>query len=1088
MKLVAIILLAGGLQVSAAGYSQNVTLKVSKAPLVKVFKAIKQQTGFSFFYENTLLAQANPVTIDAQNMPLIQLLDICFANQPLTYSIVKRQITVKERKQVNLPILPLKPVANIDIKGRVVDNQGQPVQGATVRIQGSAQTVITNEKGEFFFSDVAEETVIIISSIGYETATFAVQGARTLTATLAIKTNSLDEAVVKGYYTTTKRLNTGNVSTVRAVDIERQPVSNPISALQGRVPGLIIAQSTGLPGGGLSIQLRGRNSIDNGNDPFYVIDGVPFVSQLAGSALNGSLRGGNPLNFINPADIESIEVLKDADATAIYGSRAANGVILITTKKGKAGVPKVNINAYTGIGQVARHLKLLNTEQYLEMRREAFKNDGRTPATSDYDVNGTWDTTRYTDWQKELLGGTAHFNDVQASVSGGSSNVQYLLGAGYHKETTVFPTLIKGSGADQEFAIRSNVSANSPDKKFKVQLSVNYLVDKNTVPVSDITNQGFFLAPNAPALFNEDGTLNWAPPTPGARGSWSHPLASFLINYNGNTTNLISNAEVSYSPFGGLELKTSFGYTNLQSNEKTLRPTTVFDPGTNPTSGSSNFSTRNYRTWIIEPQAVYKFNVGLAQFTALVGTTFNKNDNDAQRIEATGFSSDALLDNMQAATSLRVTQLSNSVYKYNAVFGRMNFSWKDKYLLNLTGRRDGSSRFGPENKFANFGAVGAAWIFSEESWLRKHLPVLSFGKLRFSYGTSGNDQIGDYRYLDVYSNTSYPYLGSQGLYPANLFNPLLSWELNKKMEGGIELGFWNERIFVNASYYRNRSGNQLVSTPLSYVTGFNSIPSNLPAVIENSGFELALNASMLKTKSFAWTSSVNLTFPRNKLVSFPDLETSSYRSSYIVGQPITMLKIYHLLGVNDTTGAYQYAGEKGVPTAIPKSGDAQTVINLLPKYYGGWQNNIQFKGLSIDFLFQFVKQTGSTFKGSHTTMPGRMGNQLTNVLDRWQKQGDQTSIQAFSQASASLQSTVWNYISVSDYIYGDASFIRLKNVSISWEMPPSWIKKFHLHNLRIYAQGQNLLTITNYNGLDPEVQSNAMPPLRVMTAGIQFTF
>ncbi len=374
----------------------------------------------------------------------------------------------------------------------------------------------------------------------------------------------------------TKRFNTGNVVTLSNKEIERQPVGNPLNNLQGRVAGLYISQNSGVPGGSFNIQIRGQNSINNGNDPLYIIDGVPYTSQLLPNLSEdilqrgrGSFVGGNPLSYINPTDIESISVLKDADATSIYGSRGANGVIIITTKRGKEGKTKVDLNLSTGISNVARKLSLLNTQQYLEMRREAFANDGANPTVADAPDLLYWDTTKYTDWQEKLIGNTAHYTNIEASVSGGSSTTQYILGANYNKSTTVFPS----NYSNQKRSIHIGINNTSFNKKLKISVKANYLIGDNNLPSSDIASS-ILLPPNAPEPLNPDGTLNWA------NSTWpsTNPYAALKKDYTDRTTNLVSNLNLEYALTPYLSIKSSMGYTDMQTDEVLKTPITASNP------------------------------------------------------------------------------------------------------------------------------------------------------------------------------------------------------------------------------------------------------------------------------------------------------------------------------------------------------------------------------------------------------------------------------------------------------------------------------------------------------------------------------
>jgi len=1083
MRFTPIIILLACMQVSAKPvFGQTVSLSCDHMPLVQAFSSIEKQSGFRFIWLDEQMKDSRPVTLHVSNEPLSSVLEELFRDQPLGYRVDQgERMIILEKKigTVENAVLPNPQPETTEITGRILNEDGQPLEGASVVIKGSKRGVYTNVNGEFVLRGAPVNAVLFVSFVGFEGMEVKVSGQKEVMLKLRRSSSELDQTVIKGYYNTTDRLNTGDVSTVAAKDIEEQPVSNPLATLEGRVPGLFITQSTGVPGGAFTAQILGKNSIANGNDPFFVIDGVPYPSQNVESSINSDLHGGSPLDFLNPSDIESITILKDADATSIYGSQAANGAILITTKKGKTGAATININIYSGVGHVTRMMDLLNTPQYLQMRNEAFNNDVASPnPNSDFDLT-FWDTTRYTNWQKSLIGNASHYSDAQVSISGGGLNVQYLISGGFHRETTVFP----GSKPDTKGSVHANITGNSENKRFKFSLLASYVVDKSTVDDNDQTNTALLLSPDAPKLYNPNGSLNWAPLTPGQSGTWSNPLAQIADIYNGNSTNLVSSGVISYTVLKNLELKANLGFNNLETNEEILYPTTDADPGYNVTSGSSSFSTMSVQSWIIEPQVNYKITLYKGVLSALCGSTFQQTISKGIQTDATGFTSDALLGNSEAASSLTVESYDNNLYKYDAVFGRLNYNWEDKYLLNYTIRRDGSSRFGPGKQFATFSAIGGAWIFTKERFFQNNLPFLSFGKLKASYGTTGNDQIGDYKFYDLYKTLSLPYQGTQGLYPGNLYNPDLAWEINKKIEGGLSLGFERDKIIISANYFLDRSGNQLLSAPLSRVTGFSFISENLPALVQNSGWEITLNTININTRKFVWSSYLNLTIPKNKLVSYPNLANSNYGNILAIGQPLTIQKVFKYLGVNDSTGVYEFASgtDKYNPAFVT---DQNYIVNLSPKYYGGFQNSIKYINFQLDIFFQFVKQMGTNIY-QYMRMPGMMYNEPSAILDRWQKPGDLKPFQQFSQSYSSNADNEYYYFIQSSGAYSDASYIRLKNLSFSYSLGQVAKSKIGIQGLRIYLQCQNLLTFTKYIGMDPENQGPTLPPLRVISAGIQ---
>lgn len=1087
MKFTAIILLSACLTASANGYSQ-ITLSEKNAPLQKIFKEIQKQSGYDFFYTYELLQQAGTVTVRVNNVPLEKALEESLKGKDLTYEIINKTVVIKEK--IRESVKEELPPPPITVRGRVVNENGEPVV-ATVLVKGTQNGTTTDANGYFTLNNVDANATLVISGVSLEQTLEIKVNSKTNVGDIVTQTKvteSGDVVVKTNYWEVKQKENPGNISRVTATTIEKQPVSNPIAALQGRVPGLEIVQNTGVPGGSFKIRIRGTNSIANGNDPLYIVDGIPYTSStMSFAATSGSIlgTGTNPLNYINPADIETIDVLKDADATAIYGSRGANGVILITTKRGKSGKTKVDFSYYSGWGRVASKLDLLNTQEYIAMRNEAFVNDNVTPTVANARDLLVWDQNRQTDWQEELLGGTAKYLDAQVSFSGGNQNTQYRFGGGYHRETTVFP----GDNSDQRASAHVSVTNMTPNEKLKSLISINYSVNTTDLLNLDLTSKAIFLPPNAPALYSPNGDLNWDGWDPS--GPYENPVAYLKRRYEANTNALIGNASIGYSILRNLEIKTTLGYGTTMMNAYNLTPLSSLAPAVVPTSlNTTIFSNSKFQNWIIEPQANWRPKLGKGQFDILTGTQFLSQINEGLAQAASGFSSEALMKNIGSAPNKSAApgevRDNNyySQYHYAAVFGRVNYNFDHKYIINITGRRDGSSRFGSGKQFANFGAIGTAWLFSNENFIQKALPFLSYGKLRVSYGTSGNDQLTNYQYLDAYTSSGGPYQGTIGLTPARLSNPDFAWEINRKLEFGLELGFINDRIVAGFSYYRNRSSNQLVGQPLPPTTGFTSIQSNFPATVQNKGLEIELNTRNIETKNFEWSSSFNVSFTRNKLISFPNLEVSpSYANRYVVGEPLNIRKLFRYIGIDPATGLYLVEDVTG--DGLYDSDDKKTIKFVGPNFFGGFQNSIQYKRFQIDILFQFVKQTGNNYLYSGGT-PGMMFNQSVYILNRWRKPGDNADIQRYTTGGAA--SVSFADFAESDRGVSDASFIRLKNLNISWLFPQKWISKIHVENCHLFIRGQNLLTITNYKGFDPETGGSSLPPLKIIAAGINLSF
>jgi TonB-linked SusC/RagA family outer membrane protein len=1103
MKITAFILLIFCLHVSANTLAQNVTLSEHNAPLEKVISEIKQQTGYSFFYNEDWLKQAKPVDLDVKNTSLDKVLQLCFVNQPFSYAIVNKTIVLKlKEKPVEKQEIPILKT----IHGKVLDETNQPLTGATIKVKGQKQVTSTDSKGEFSLNIDLDNAVLQVSYVGYESLEFVVNAKDDIQEIHLKKSQSkLDEIQVIAHGEITQRYNVGSISQVTAKEIEEQPVSNPLMTLEGQVPGLVVDQTSGLPGSSVKIQIRGQNSLSpTGNpsirpldNPLFIVNGVPFspnntninllnsVAAPGSSSIYGNSYGGiSPFNSINPDDIESIEVLKDADATAIYGSRGANGVILITTKKGSAGKTKFSASIWTGDSKATNLMPLMNTQQYLLMRQEALRNDGIIATKSNSPDLLIYDTTKNTNWEKYFLGGTAHTTDASGSLSGGDANNQFLLGFGDHKQSYIIP----GNFSDNVLSINSNFHHTSTDKRLSIDFSFIYSYDQNNSASTAKSLSAFTLAPDFPALQNPDGSLNWNYKgyDPGI-----NPLQYLYQTYNIQTYNLMSNVQVGYKLFEGMTVRTSLGYNNLNANEISTDPIAAQDPSRNP-QGSSTFGSNGFNTWIIEPQAEYKRIISKGKLDLLLGGTLQKNANQSRAISASNYTNDALLTTLTAAGSTTINSDAYSIYKYSAIFGRINYVWQNEYILDLTGNRDGSSRFGPGKQFGNFGSVGGGWIFSEAPFIKNKFPELSYGKIRGSYGTTGNDNIGNYQYLDNWTPITPAFQGNSGYIPQNLYKPDFSWSVTSKLEAGLELGFWNDRLLAEVSWFRDRSGNQLVSYQLPIQTGFASVTENFPAVVQNTGWEFHLTSLNIKTTEFSWNLSLNLTIPENKLISFPGLATSSYAHTYIVGQSLSVLNKFLYLGVNPTTGVFQFASQNG-PTATPKTyTDYRIIGNLDPKYYGGFTNTFTYKGLQMDVFFEYRKQMGLSPLGqiySNDPIGFQSVNQPLYVLSRWQQPGNQANVERFSSSfSGSAYSASTNFINSSG-AYTDASFIRLKTISISYPVKSEFLKKMQIEGMRLFINGQNLLTMTKYPGSDPENQSFfGVPPLKTIVAGIKLTF
>lgn len=1065
MRLITLLLLTTFMHVSAATFGQRINIDRHNTSLKNILKEIRHQSGYDFFFDGKAIKDNQRVTVRISNASISEAMTTVLQGLDLTFEFEGQTIAIKKKTKIPFTNKKIESTTQlIDVKGRVVNSSGEPLHGATVQIKGTNKMVSTDSNGEYILHDITKDAIITISFLGYQSVEIGTDP-NTAVVTLEISDTSLEEVKINtGYYTVNDRERTGSIARVTSKEIENQPVNNFLAAIQGRIAGVEIIQDSGGSGSGFQIKIRGQNSLRNdANQPLFIIDGIPYSSDPIGGPTTSGNRPSltSPLSSINPADVESLEVLKDADATAIYGSRGANGVVLITTKQGKSGSTQVNIRTSTGLSKITRQLKLMNSEQYLAMRGKAFENDGITtyPATA-YDINGKWDHDRYTDWQKELIGGTAAFNTLQASINGGNSIFSYIISGTHNKETTVYP------GDFKYLKNTAHIGLNYRDKtnKFNFLFTGNYINQDNNQPSTDLTTIARELAPNAPRLYNQDGSLNWEDNT------WNNPLASLASKFLSKINDLTANLVINYQILPELTFKTNLGFSQLYSRELRTFPSTMYNPTLGQGSESSIVESNqtNRSSWIVEPQLNWDKDWNKHRLSVLLGTSFQNQTTDRLYLTAGDFPSNEMLLSLSTA-ALQLIGLDEKLnYRYQAFYGRMNYTLSDRYLFNITGRRDGSSRFSPQNRYSNFGAIGTAWIFSKEEFFMDN-SWLSFGKLRGSYGVTGSDNIGDYQYLDNYQMTSNPYNGAVGLSPIRLYNPDYRWETNKKFETALEFGFFQDRLNFTVAYYKNRSGNQLVGIASPTTTGFSSFSGNLPATVENKGWEFTFGSENIHKKNWKWTTDINLSANKNELVSFPNIERSTYANTYVIGKPINIIKLYQYTGINPINQQYDFLDQDG-DGRITTLNDRIVIADLNPSYHGGVSNQVKYKHFSLDIHLQFVKQERQLY------LPSAIGGAMMNQLVDYG-----IPIQPYSTNNAQITAN-YNLMRNSNLSLVDASYIRLKNISLTYDIP---LRSTKLKS-QIFAQGQNLLTISPYKGGDPEFRYNRfLPPLKTIVMGVK---
>jgi TonB-linked SusC/RagA family outer membrane protein len=967
-----------------------------------------------------------------------------------------------------------------------VRHNGKPVSGVSVFQQDTNAVAISDASGLYRLQATGQRPVLIFRHPDYKEQRLETDGQSVVNLVLSRNENDIEEVVLNaGYYRVKERETTGSIYRITAKDIENQPVSNVLQSAQGRMAGVSITQNSGVPGGGYDVQIRGRNSLRSyattgydGNKPLYIVDGVPLpqVNDF-NTGMSGNIHpysDTNPLNSINPDDIESFEVLKDADATAIYGSKGANGVILITTKRGKREKTDVSLKTSYGIGDMTNLPKMMSLEEYMAVRKLAFANDKVAIPANAYDINGKWDAGRSTDWQKYFVGNRADFSDVQLAVSGGSGTTQFSLSAGHNEETTVFP----GDYRYKRNNIGVNVQHTSSNKKFKLGFSGIGSFQDNVLPPTDFNLIYTALAPNAPDLYKSDGSINWE------NGTFTNPMGPATQTYTVNTKSLTTNLTSSYVIGYGFTVNLNAGYSIHNAFDQKIFPKTTYNPTSNIGSSSSSIrkGEKLNQSWILEPQLNYEKRWGESHFSALLGGSFQEQQSDNMVLLGRNFPSDEMLENMGSAATVTIPSASETLYRYQAVYARFNYGFKKRYFLNLTGRRDGSSRFGTDRRFANFGAVGAAWIFSEENFF-KDSSWLSFGKLRSSYGIAGNDQIGDYQYYDTYQSTGGTYGGASGLVPQRLFNRNFGWEVTKKFEVAIDLGMFNQRLVFNVGYYNNISSNQLVGVPMPATTGFSTIQANLDATLRNSGLEAVITSVNVNGSDWKWTTSLNLTLPENKLLEFPNLERSTYANRFEVGKSTSLVKLYQYNGIDPVTGLYTFKDANN--DGIINTADRVVTKEIREYWYGGIHNSVQYKNWTFEVLLQMVSQSQYNIYAMYGNI-GYMGNKPAVFLDYWTPDNPDAQFQRPTAGFSPAAATASSQFTSSDATVSDSFTVRVKNASLTYRIPIPESKKLVA---KVFVNGQNLFVFSNYKGINPEFMlAGYSAPLRVISCGLSLNF
>lgn len=1077
LMVMALLALFSSAQISAQ--DARITLDVKDTPLKQVLKEIETQSGLTFLYSDTKVDVSQNVSVSVQGVSLNQALEQTFTGTKIAYRIEGKQIILTPATETKTS--EQKP-QRITVNGTITDSQTrETLPGVNIMVKGTTTGTTSDFDGNYRIEVSTPDPILVFSFVGYVTQEVPVMGRASLNVSLEQEMKRLDEVIVIGYGSESKRLLTGSIGAISTEGLQERPIQSIDNILQGQTAGVQITQNSGTPGAAMTVRIRGNSSINAGNQPLYVVDGVPILS---GDFSQVSFQGQttSALSDLNPNDIESISILRDASAAAIYGARASNGVVLITTKRGKTKDTRFNFNAYTGTQQASNVLEMLNAKQFLELRNEIAVNDGGNPLYSQtYIDNYAIDT----DWLGEVLR-TAPIKSAELSASSGGDKTSFYLSGSYFSQTGIL------IGTDfSRVSGRFNVDHNVKDW-FKIGSSISLTSSMNNRVEGDQTTNGplpnaISSFPSSP-IFNADGTYYEG-------DFFANPVAIGREAVNeARSFRSLGNIFAEFKPMTGMVLLSKAGYDFVNYAEHSFDPTTTRQGARYNGLGFEAFSKAANVT--SSTTLDYNNTVGDHNYGVMVGNSFEIFDNKRTFVRGQDFPSNAL----QYVGSAAVTTGSASSTKSTLLsfFTRVKYNYKYRYLFTLNARYDGSSRFGENNQFGFFPSISAAWRISEENFL-KDVNWLSEMKLRVSTGVTGNDRIGNFAFLGLYG-AGFNYGRESGIAPLQLPNPDLKWENTLENNFGIDLGFFKERVTVNVDYYIKNTTDLLLDQPLPPSSGFYSVSKNV-GEMTNKGFEFNLSTVNLEGE-VNWTTSLNLSTNRNEVTKlYGDVDRiideargNRGNNSIFVGQPIGVFYGYHWLGIDPSTGDCVYEDIDGDGEIT--SSDQKIIGNPHPDFVGGFTNVISYKGITLNVLLQFT-YGNDVYNGSRMYIEGLGGddNQTTAVLRRWRQPGDITDVP---------RATVLGYNNnanlKSNRFIEDGSFLRIKNVNLSYDLPKDVVTKLKLSNAKVYLTVQNLWTFTNYSGMDPDVNfagsSNrymgtdffTYPQARTVTIGLSTNF
>lgn len=1026
-----------------------------------------------------------------------------------------------------LLFIHLQALAQTTITGIVRSENNAPLPGVSVVVKNAGPNsrqigTTTDAEGRFRLASTRPNPTLVFSSVGFVAKELAVGNQTSVEVTLQPDDKALDEVVVIGYGTQSRRQVTAAVASLKTAGLEDLPVTSPISLLQGRVAGVNITQGSGQPGSSVNVRVRGVSSVA-GSEPLYIIDGVQIKSGNFSQFTNDGSpanTGFSALSDLNPNDIEDIQILKDASAAAIYGSRATNGVVIITTKKGKTGKGTINLNVNTGIGQPTNRLDLLSSQQLQNIVRNSFTRSGIPPTRTAAQWNGqsvSHDTTLNIDYQDQMLNRRAGFQDYNLSFSGGKNGVVYALSAGYtNQEGSLINTGLK------RYTARLNTEASLNDR-ITAGASVGFTNARNQSQDEDGIIQPLYraLAFTYPTqkLYNPDGTyFNLIQnPVQAMREIQRYYISNRVIG------RLYTNIELSRPGTPGgwtIFFKPSLSTDALFFEENRFVPSTYLNNNNRRATEARN---RTNIGLISENLLTLSRQFGKHSLDALGGYSYQRETDRSLRLAVNGGATDAV-QTVNGGATVQSFSGGRTFWTLESIFAQANYNYDDKYLLSATIRRDGSSKFGAGNRYGYFPSVSAGWRISDEAFM-KSVRIVDDLKLRASYGVTGSLQgLGDFQAQGIYdTGRNYDNLAGIAINGAGLTNPRLSWETTLQSNVGIDLTLLNRRISVVADYYVKQTKGILFDVLLPLESGFNSIADNV-GEMQNRGWELAINTKNVTTTNFSWETSFNLSQNRNKVTSLPVasggflINGNNSSQFYTILQEGYPVNSYFLL---PSDGLYQTndeaakaprppladgAGVAGDLKWIDKNGDG--VIDIkdreimgtpLPVFTGGFNNTLTYKNLSLDVLFQFA-WGNKLFNALKNELNYRLdvGNKTTDLLDAWSP----------TNPTGKWPRNKWDdyrrnghvFQSPADIYLEDGSYARLKAATISYRLPAGAIRRLGMSSARLYVAGNNLLTFTNYTGYDPESMNlsytatyagvdRGNPPLqRTVSVGVNVQF